>query len=129
MNVRIEKTIEIKAPVSRVWRALTDHREFGTWFRVRLEGPFVPGKATGGQITYPGYEHVRMEVVVQKLQPERLFASPGIHSPSILKSTIRKRRPRWSSSHSSRQRTARCCASSRAVSTRFRRTAATRLSA
>ena len=74
MNDRIEKTIEIKAPVSRVWRALTDHREFGTWFRVRLEGPFVPGKATGGQITYPGYEHVRMEVVVQKLQPERLFA-------------------------------------------------------
>jgi uncharacterized protein YndB with AHSA1/START domain len=74
MNDRIEKTIEIKAPVSRVWRALTDHREFGTWFHVRLEGPFVPGKATGGQITYPGYEHVRMEVVVQKLQPERLFA-------------------------------------------------------
>jgi uncharacterized protein YndB with AHSA1/START domain len=74
MNDRIEKTIEIKAPVSRVWRALTDHREFGTWFRVRLEGPFVPGKATGGQITYPGYEHVRMEVVVQKLQPELLFA-------------------------------------------------------
>ena len=39
MSDRIEKTVELAAPVSRVWRALTDHREFGTWFRVRLEGP------------------------------------------------------------------------------------------
>jgi uncharacterized protein YndB with AHSA1/START domain len=60
MSDRIEKTIELKAPVSRVWRALTDHREFGTWFRVRLDGPFVPGQVSRGQITYPGYEHVRM---------------------------------------------------------------------
>ena len=74
MNDRIEKTVEIKAPVARVWKALTDHREFGTWFRVRLEAPFVPGKTAGGQITYPGYEHVRMEVVVQKMEPERLFS-------------------------------------------------------
>jgi uncharacterized protein YndB with AHSA1/START domain len=43
MTDRIEKTIELKAPVSRVRRALTDHREFGSWFRVRLDGPFVPG--------------------------------------------------------------------------------------
>ena len=42
---RIEKRIELKAPVSRVWRALTDHREFGAWFRVALEGPFVAGAA------------------------------------------------------------------------------------
>jgi uncharacterized protein YndB with AHSA1/START domain len=74
MNDRIEKTIEIKAPVSRVWKALTDYREFGTWFRVRLDSPFVPGKPAGGQITHPGFEHVRMEVVVQKMQPERLFS-------------------------------------------------------
>ena len=71
---RIEKTIELKAPVSRVWMALTDHHEFGTWFKVRLEGPFVPGKATRGQITHPGYEHVRWEAVVQKMEPERLFS-------------------------------------------------------
>ena len=44
MEDRIEKRIELKAPVPRVWRALTDYREFGTWFRVALEGPFVPGK-------------------------------------------------------------------------------------
>jgi uncharacterized protein YndB with AHSA1/START domain len=74
MSDRIEKTIELKAPVSRVWRALTDHHEFGTWFRVRLDGPFVPGQVSRGQITYPGYEHVRWEAVVQKMEPERLFS-------------------------------------------------------
>ncbi len=74
MSDHIEKTIDLKAPVSRVWKALTDYREFGAWFRVKLEGPFVAGKASGGQITYPGYEHVRMQVVVQKIEPERLFS-------------------------------------------------------
>ena len=74
MSDRIEKTIEIKAPVARVWRALTDHEEFGTWFRCRLESPFVPGKTTRGQITYAGYEHLRWEAVVQKMEPERLFS-------------------------------------------------------
>ena len=74
MEHRIEKRIELKAPVSRVWRALTDHREFGEWFRVKLEGPFVPGETTRGQITYPGYEHVRFEAVIQKMEPERYFA-------------------------------------------------------
>ena len=56
---RIEKRMELKAPVSRVWRALTDHREFGEWFRVKLDGPFVPGQLSTGHITYPGYEHVK----------------------------------------------------------------------
>ena len=74
MTDRIEKSIELKAPVSRVWRALTDHREFGSWFRVRLDGPFVPGQVSRGRITYPGCEHYRWEAVVQKMEPERLFS-------------------------------------------------------
>jgi uncharacterized protein YndB with AHSA1/START domain len=74
MGDRIEKTIELKAPVSRVWKALTDHHEFGTWFRVRLDGPFVPGGVSRGNITYPGYEHLKWEAVVQKMGPERLFS-------------------------------------------------------
>jgi uncharacterized protein YndB with AHSA1/START domain len=73
-NDRIEKQIDLKAPVSRVWRALTDYREFGEWFRVKLEGPFVAGQVAGGFITWPGYEHLRMEVVVQKIEPERYFS-------------------------------------------------------
>ena len=71
---RIEKQIELKATLDRVWRALTDHKEFGQWFRVNLEGPFVPGKTTRGRITYPGYEHLVMEVVVQKMESQRLFS-------------------------------------------------------
>jgi uncharacterized protein YndB with AHSA1/START domain len=74
MDHRIEKRMELQAPVSRVWRALTDHREFGEWFRVKLDGPFVPGQISCGHITYPGYEHVKWEAVVQKMEPERLFS-------------------------------------------------------
>ena len=58
MENQIEKRVELQAPVSRVWRALTDYREFGKWFRVALEGPFVPGKVARGRVTHPGYEHV-----------------------------------------------------------------------
>lgn len=74
MEDHIEKHIELKAPVARVWRALTDHREFGTWFRVALEGPFVPGQEVRGHITYPGYEHLVMTATVQRMEPERLFS-------------------------------------------------------
>jgi uncharacterized protein YndB with AHSA1/START domain len=71
---RIEKRIELKAPVARVWRALTDHTEFSQWFGVRLENPFVPCQVSRGQITYPGYEHLQLELVVQKMEPERFFS-------------------------------------------------------
>lgn len=71
---RIEKQIELKAPPARVWRALTDHREFGQWFRVDLTGPFEPGKTTRGQITHHGYEHLQFEVIVQEMRPEVLFS-------------------------------------------------------
>jgi uncharacterized protein YndB with AHSA1/START domain len=74
MNNSIEKRIEIKAPVSRVWRALTDYREFGEWFRVKLDGPFLPGQVSRGHVTYPGYEHLKWEATVQKLEPEGLFS-------------------------------------------------------
>ena len=56
---RIEKSIDLKAPVDRVWRALTDHSEFGEWFRVKLDSAFVVGEVSYGQITLPGYEHLK----------------------------------------------------------------------
>ena len=71
---RIEKQIHLKAPRSRVWRALTDHREFSEWFGVNLESPFAPGQTSRGQITVPGYEHIRLEANVQKLEPEHYFS-------------------------------------------------------
>jgi uncharacterized protein YndB with AHSA1/START domain len=83
MDNRIEKRIELKAPVSRVWRALTDYREFGEWFGVKLDGPFVPGQISCGYITHPGYEHVKWEAVVQKMEPERLFSFTWPHPKSL----------------------------------------------
>ena len=74
MQDRIEKSIALNAPVSRVWRALTDHKEFGQWFRVNLEGPFIPGQSARGHITHPGYEHLVWQAVVQKIEPERYFS-------------------------------------------------------
>ena|SRR5205807_5611335 len=71
---KIEKQIELKAPVTRVWRAITDYREFSEWFGVDLETPFIPGKTSRGKVTYPGYEHVTFEVTVQEIEPERLFS-------------------------------------------------------
>jgi uncharacterized protein YndB with AHSA1/START domain len=74
MTDRIEKTIVLKAPVQRVWRALTDHREFGEWFRVALEGPFEMGGVTRGRITHPGYEHLKWEATVVKMDEPHAFA-------------------------------------------------------
>lgn len=71
---RIEKQILLRAPQARVWRALTDAGEFGGWFRVKLDGPFVPGGRATGHITYPGYEHLRMDVLVERMEAETLFA-------------------------------------------------------
>ena len=71
---RIEKRVELKAPISRVWRALTDFREFGEWFQVKLESPFVPGKISRGNITHPGYEHIQVDVMVQTMQPQQIFS-------------------------------------------------------
>ena len=70
----IEKQIELKAPVSRVWRALTDYQQFGEWFRVKVDGPFEPGKTSTGHMTWPGYEHLKWEIVVQEIEPEQYFA-------------------------------------------------------
>ena len=85
MPDRIEKRIELNAPVSRVWRALTDYREFGEWFRVKLDGPFIPGQVSRGWITHPGYEHVRWEALVQKMEPEHLFSFTWPHPKSLEK--------------------------------------------
>jgi uncharacterized protein YndB with AHSA1/START domain len=74
MSNRIEKTIELNAPVDRVWRALTTPAEFGAWFRVKLDGTFAPGETKRGNITHPGYEHVIWEAKVVKMEKASLFA-------------------------------------------------------
>jgi uncharacterized protein YndB with AHSA1/START domain len=87
---RIEKEILLRAPRSRVWRALTDSREFGAWFGVDLQGPFVVGQRVRGALTIPGYTHVTMEVLVERLDPETVFAyrwHPNAIDPEIDVST------------------------------------------
>jgi uncharacterized protein YndB with AHSA1/START domain len=72
---RIERMIRLKAPRSRVWRALSDSKEFGAWFGVDFKGkPFVAGATLQGQITYPGFEHLVMEVVIEQMVPQRLLS-------------------------------------------------------
>ena len=72
---RIEKRIILRAPRDRVWRALSDAEEFGSWFGVDLTGvSFAPGATVRGRITHPGYEHLTMEIVIDRVEPERLFS-------------------------------------------------------
>lgn len=71
---RIEKQIVLRAPRARVWRALTDAREFGAWFGVKLESGFAPGAVARGRITQPGYEYIVFEAAVERMEPERLLS-------------------------------------------------------
>jgi uncharacterized protein YndB with AHSA1/START domain len=71
---RIEKQTVLKAPLARVWRAISDSREFGAWFLAKLDGEFTPGARVTGQVTYPGYEHLTMELDVERVEPERLLS-------------------------------------------------------
>src|SRR5882672_5122375 len=71
---RIEKTVILRAARSRVWRAIANAEEFGTWFGVKLEGAFVQGATVRGKIASPGYEHVTMEMLIERIDPERYFA-------------------------------------------------------
>jgi uncharacterized protein YndB with AHSA1/START domain len=66
---RIEKQVLLRAPRARVWRALADIREFGSWFRVKMETGFALGA-----VTYPGYEHFVFEATVERMEPERLLS-------------------------------------------------------
>jgi len=70
----IEKEIVVHAPRAKVWRAITDSREFGKWFRAEMQDPFVPGARARGRITHPSYEHLTLEIEVERLEPEHLFS-------------------------------------------------------
>lgn len=74
MSDRIEKTVDLRAPVERVWRALTNHEEFGAWFRVTIDAPFAPNTLSTGRMAYPGYEHIEWQAHIQAIEPPRLFS-------------------------------------------------------
>jgi uncharacterized protein YndB with AHSA1/START domain len=82
---RIEKKIRLRAPVARVWRALTDHAEFGLWFGVKFDRPFTPGAAMRGTIVgttvdpeiakaQKAYGDKPFEITIEQMIPEKLFS-------------------------------------------------------
>jgi uncharacterized protein YndB with AHSA1/START domain len=82
---RIEKKILLHAPLKRVWRALSDSTEFGTWFGVKFDGPFSPGATMRGVIVttkvnaevakaQKAHEGMPFEITIERMDPERLFS-------------------------------------------------------
>ena len=66
----IEKTVTLRAPRSRVWRAITNAKEFGEWFRVKLEGSFAEGAITRG----PGGSRMRPAPITRMRSAPRWIA-------------------------------------------------------
>jgi len=82
---RIEKKILLRAPRARVWRALTNSKEFGTWFGMTFDGPFRPGARMNGVIVgtkvnaevaalQKPHEGKKFEITIEQMEPERLFS-------------------------------------------------------
>jgi uncharacterized protein YndB with AHSA1/START domain len=85
---RIEKQVLLRAPRARVWRALTDAKEFGRWFGVDLGDAFTPGACVKGKISsmHKGYEGLPFEITIERMEPERLFSyrwHPYAHDPKV----------------------------------------------
>lgn len=70
---RIEKTTVLRAPQSRVWKALTDASQFSAWFGIQLNEPFAVGRAVTGEMTYRGQQFT-IDFVVERMDPEERFA-------------------------------------------------------
>ncbi|MEM9454366.1 MAG: SRPBCC family protein [Myxococcota bacterium] len=70
---RIEKEIQLAAPVERVWRALTDAAQFGQWFQVALEGSFRVGETVRGTMTHPDAAGMTFVAHVERMEPHRAF--------------------------------------------------------
>ena len=66
---RIEKRVVLRAPRSRVWRAIADAKEFGTWFRITLDGAFAAGQTVWGS-----HGNFKVEMQVERIEPERYFS-------------------------------------------------------
>lgn len=81
----IEKQVLLKAPLKRVWRAISDAQAFGSWFGVRFNGPFVAGEHLTGRIvpttvdpevaeSQKPYEGIRFDITVESIEPMRLLS-------------------------------------------------------
>jgi uncharacterized protein YndB with AHSA1/START domain len=83
---RIEKRLEVRAPRARVWRAIADAEEFGAWFGMKLDRSFAAGATVQGRLTMKGHEHVTLEMLIEKIEPEHYFSyrwHPGAVDPGV----------------------------------------------
>ena len=71
---KIQKQTILHAPLSRVWRAISNAREFGAWFQLALDGEFTEGAHVRGRITHPGYEHLTADLFIERITPQTYFA-------------------------------------------------------
>jgi uncharacterized protein YndB with AHSA1/START domain len=85
MHDTIEKTATLKAPLAKVWRAISDSAAFGAWFGMTIEGPFVEGETVMGAIAktqvddevaehQEPYVGMPCELRIERIVPRRLFA-------------------------------------------------------
>jgi uncharacterized protein YndB with AHSA1/START domain len=83
----IERSIVINAPRARVWGALSNAEEFGTWFGAALKGQvFAPGQRARGHITHRGYEHIWFDVLIERIEPQQLLSyrwHPAAVDPNV----------------------------------------------
>ncbi len=84
---RIEKEVIVRASRAKVWRALTDPKQFGAWFGVEVDGTFEPGGRVQGRILAPDWAHAPFVIDIDRVQPEVLltwrWANPDKTAPSI----------------------------------------------
>ena len=71
---RIEKKVLLRAPVARVWQALTDSKQFSEWFRIRIDEPFAAGKTVTMTATKAGAEGIKIDMVIDRIEPQRYFS-------------------------------------------------------
>lgn len=82
---RIVKKTLLRAPRARVWRAVSDAKEFGAWFGVEFDAPFTAGARMTGKIVptkadeevaklQKPHEGKTFEVTIDRIEPERLFS-------------------------------------------------------
>jgi uncharacterized protein YndB with AHSA1/START domain len=69
----IERQIEISAPMSKVWEALTDTRLFGQWFGANFQSSFVAGQTTKAKNTTKGFE-MEMDFFIKEIKPQSYFS-------------------------------------------------------
>jgi uncharacterized protein YndB with AHSA1/START domain len=82
---RIVKRIFLRAPQERVWRAISESRQFGAWFGMQLDGEFAAGQPISGVLvptkadpevakTQEQYSGMKFGFIVDRIEPMSRFS-------------------------------------------------------